>query len=113
MNDKTIQLLEALAAKLGTTAEYLWGVLIRQAAVSATIDLVCLLVAVTYLVVYTKWLRVVRKGDMFDNEATGVIMGGCVAVIVFILALFCVSGVITGYMNPEYWALNKILDTIQ
>ena len=37
MDDKTLQALTALANKLGTTAEYLWGVLLRQAPLTGKI----------------------------------------------------------------------------
>ena len=38
MNEATAKLIEELAAKLGTTAEHLWGVLVRQAPISATVS---------------------------------------------------------------------------
>lgn len=44
MNEQTVKLVEQLAQKLGTTTEYLWNVLIKQAPISAAIDMIyCLL----------------------------------------------------------------------
>ena len=40
MNDQTAALLQNLANKLGTTSEYLWGILLRQATLSGTTDLI-------------------------------------------------------------------------
>jgi len=39
MNENTAKLIEQLAQKLGTTSEYLWGVLLKQASISATVTL--------------------------------------------------------------------------
>lgn len=39
MDDKTLEALTTLANKLGTTAEYLWGVLIKQAPITVAIEL--------------------------------------------------------------------------
>jgi hypothetical protein len=38
MDDKTFQALTNLATKLGTTAEHMWGVLLRQAPITGVID---------------------------------------------------------------------------
>lgn len=39
MEEKTIKLIEQLAQKLGTTTEYLWAVLLKQAPIDATVVL--------------------------------------------------------------------------
>ena len=40
MNEQTTILLQKLSESLGTTSEYLWAVLIKQAPISATISMV-------------------------------------------------------------------------
>lgn len=39
MNEQTAKLLEQLASKLGTTSEYLWNILLKQAPIDATVTL--------------------------------------------------------------------------
>ena len=39
MNEQTTKLIEQLAQKLGTTTEYLWSVLLKQAPIDATVTL--------------------------------------------------------------------------
>lgn len=125
MNDKLTQLLEQLAAKLGTTAEYLWKVLLMQARVSATQSLLYVLfVAISGLVLYRchrkfskPFAETVDKyyENMYDkNEYTAVAMGVCsvVWIVLFIASLFSFPNLIDGYFNPEYWALKEILDSL-
>ena len=40
MDDKTLKALEILASKLGTTSDFLWAVLVKQAVLSALSGLV-------------------------------------------------------------------------
>lgn len=50
MDDKYRQLIEDMAAKLGVTAEHLWGVLVKQAPISGAVDLViCIVMAASGL----------------------------------------------------------------
>ena len=118
MNDKTIQLLEALAAKLGTTAEYLWGVLIKQASIDATTHLIIISVLAIMVMLYVKWLVNKLKDEDFDwddhfgTQAIAIMMGAISFVGVLVMVKL-IPGIVTGYMNPEYWALQKILEAIQ
>lgn len=114
MNDNITKLIETLAAKLGTTAEYLWGVLIKQAHVSATTDLICATLFAAYLIIFSRWM--IRRGrntdDSFGDIPSDIpiaMLGGLTAIVSFILILFCIPNIITGFMNPEYWALEQIL----
>jgi transcriptional regulator with XRE-family HTH domain len=118
MNESTTQLIESLAAKLGTTAEYLWGVLLNQAAVSATISLLFAVTSITYLTIYLRWLIAKVKADELDildyekNVAMSM-FGGAVAILSFVTIGFALPNIITGYINPEYWALQEILKHIK
>ena len=58
MDDKTLQTLTAMADKLGTTAEYLFGVLVRQAPITGTVDL---LITLTWMGGLMYWARLVHK----------------------------------------------------
>jgi len=113
MNEQTTKLIEELAAKLGTTAEHLWGVLVRQAPITATIDLVQLVgmwVLVFLLAKYAvkKWQDADTEDcegrAMFATIATGICT--LVAIIAFFTAP---ESIVAGFFNPEYWALRQII----
>lgn len=119
MNDQTMKLVEDLAQKLGTTAEYLWQVLLKQAPISATINLLYfLLVIISGVVLYKlhrHFSKTVENGNysIYDDREEVVIVPmliGCLVWgVLFIVCLICLGGTINGFVNPEYWALDKIL----
>jgi len=120
MNKETLDLLQQLAAKLGATAEHLWAALIRQAFISGCVDLV--LYAFTGCLIWftfktiPKLAKALDDDDRTEAEAVGAIaaIGALlVAVVVFgIGSAVSVSGTITAFSNPEYWALQQILSAI-
>lgn len=122
MNDKTLTALTALAQKLGTTAEYLWGVLLKQAPITGTINLIIMVVSV---VVGVWWFRFVQRKTTvppstaenacssaeWENEGAGiawisVFIAGLLMALVVVLGL---PSVVAAFLNPEYWVLQQIL----
>lgn len=125
MNEKISELLEKLAAKLGTTAEYLWGILLVQAKISATISLVYVLFVVIFGIAlyryHIKFSMEIKNADSrypickYDNnDALSGIMIGLSVIwgILFLICFFVYDNIITGYFNSEYWALKEILNSI-
>lgn len=124
MDENTLQALTALAEKLGTTAEYLWGVLVRQAPIAAGIEAVSCLLQIAVLVFWTRFVYLKTKlkkdadsmsycrGDAeWENEGA---FFGWFSVVLLWLIVFCVVGssvttIVSGFFNPEYWALRQIL----
>jgi hypothetical protein len=121
MDDKTLQALTALAAKLGTTAEYLWGVLLKQAPIAGMIDIAMMAVWMLATVMWCRYvLRKTTKPKATDEdrypsadwegEAS---FFSWLSVVVFALAtaifVTCnVSMATAALVNPEYWALKQI-----
>jgi hypothetical protein len=108
MNEQTIQLLDTYATKLGTTSELLWGVLLKQAPISATADLI--LLAFLFLIAgLCFWC----SAKCFDNDDDGKATLFCVGVVFSILFTIngacSLSSIAGAYLNPEYWALQEIL----
>lgn len=123
MDDKTLQALTDLAAKLGTTAEYLWGVLMKQAPISGVVDL---LVCAAWVVGMVGWAKFVRRkttappktdddryphADWNDDAGVGlawvsVVIGAGITALVIGSHL---STIVAALVNPEYWALRQIL----
>jgi len=116
MNDATIKMIEDMAMKLGTTVEYLWAVLVSQAIVSSVTRLCILsvLVVICYLVYRQLFVRRTLKDyDDHDDRMTliAVRIGfGVVVLLVFVATALIIPTVVTGFVNPEYWALQKILN---
>ncbi len=120
MDDKTLQALTALAQKLGTTAEYLWGVLLKQAPITGLVHL-ALLISLVVMAVW--WTRVVidkttekevkgfcyPRAEWESDEALGAWLSVALTVL---HALFFVTtnlaDTVAALLNPEYWALKQI-----
>ena len=119
MNEQTVQLIEQLAQKLGTTAEYLWAALIRQAPITATTNLLwflSMLIGGFFLLkLHKRLLKEDERGRNTYSDGEGgweVLMGILTGlwIIVFLVSFFLLGSVITGFLNPEYWALKQIID---
>ena len=115
MNDQTTQLLRELADKLGTTTEYLWGILVAQAPISATVSLVTLVGGIIIGCVLwacgIMWQKaLLLKGERHKDGPFALIIIGfmIVGVLSFILMIEAPS-IMAGFYNPEYWALRQIL----
>ena len=120
MDNNTEKLINDLARKLGTTTEYLWSVLIKQAPVSATIQLFQTLAVILFgYILYRVHKRLAKKdedGDtgyeMYDAAAPVMIVASAIFSILFLVVFCCFSSVVNGYFNPEYWALKRVLETL-
>lgn len=122
MDEKYQQLIEALAAKLGTTAEHLWGVLVKQAPISGAVDLVlCIVIAAAAW----WWVALVKRkttkppktdDDRYPNAEWNdgaAVLSWIGAVIAVVFALVCIvcsaQGIVAAFANPEYWALTRLV----
>lgn len=116
MNEATTKLVEELAAKLGTTAEHLWGVLVRQAPISG----VCDALAIVAWIIGLAWaLRLVRSKttDQGNGCAEWTDEGALVAwlvwaftaSVVMLVAGACFAEIVASIVNPEYWALKQVM----
>lgn len=122
MDDKTLQALTALANKLGTTAEYLWGVLLRQAPITGVINLAMMAAWVAMVVLLLRWVRSKTrvppetKDERYPraewhSEGAFFAWAGSItfAALVAVMVGLELSGTIAALVNPEYWALRQIL----
>ena len=117
MNEELAKKIIAMAETLGTTVEHLWGVLLKQAAISGSYSVFLVIFTVIPLVF---WIRYVYKktcvedqdGDC-DWEGEGAGVAWAVTVFWFLVVLFVVGfalqNAVTAFFNPEFWALQAIL----
>lgn len=124
MDTNTALILEKLAEKLGTTTEYIWQILLNQATISAWTNisifvfLILIGLGLFFLHLFLKNKRKIDgvmdtyynsiHGDMwFSIIGFSSIMWFLITTIFF----FCsIDGVINAFVNPEYWAMDKLLN---
>ncbi|MCY7451814.1 hypothetical protein MCZ47_16360 [Bacillus altitudinis] len=126
--DKAMAYINKLAAKLGVAAEHIYGVLVNQqyiyGIVNVTVGVASLvifaaLVRLNYLII-TKGERTYRRGEdeSFYYKLRGVGDGGLFIVIIIVTVAALIIGMVATpigvmqTMNPEYYAIKEILDTI-
>lgn len=119
MNEGTTKLLEQLAQKLGTTSEYLWGILLKQAPISATMNtlgfIIILLIGIVLYKLHNSFM-------INENKTSYYNLGDNLGIPMFIVSIFWFGMVIfvfaklpyilNGFFNPEFWAFNYILDSL-
>lgn len=123
MSDQAINKLSELAAKLGTTAEYLWAVLVRQAGISAIIDIMILLAITAAMSLFYRRIKInslvpakteqneyPRANWDSDQRLVMRVVFGCLLGVCVVTALLSLTNIFTALLNPEYWALKQILD---
>ncbi len=114
MNEETTKLIQQLAEKFGTTAEHLWNVLVRQAPISAGCDILISIASVLIAYWFFRLIHI-KTTDTEEKEADWKEEGAFVAwlllglfiVITSICILGSIEGVVSGFVNPEYWALKQ------
>lgn len=106
MNEQTQKLIEQLAQKLGTTAEHLWGVLVRQAPVSGVTHIVCWIIAGVFF--YVSFKRI-KAGE--DADAKVLLWALWSLGFLMFLPMFYQDSqlILASFFNPEFWALKQII----
>ncbi len=106
MNGEILKRLDALAAKLGVTADHLWGVLIRQARIEAYewIAWGALWLALSCLT----WYLTIKLYKDDDKDGELLITMGIASLTTTVVGLICMSGTPGLLLNPEYWALKQV-----
>jgi hypothetical protein len=118
MNELTT-LLESLASKLGTTTEYLWGVMIKQAPIDAFVGITLIIISFLLIIPYVRYIKWFAKNyqKCYDNDTE---VGHWIAIVILaiilciwlIISICDINNVVTALANPEYWALEQILNKI-
>jgi len=118
MNEQVMEILRVLAEKFGTTTEFLWGIMIRQAYVHGITAIICFLVT-SILIFGWNWIwwraevdEETSRRDQGDRMFAIFMcrLGGLG--LVFIWTCLFLSGMIevtTALINPEYWAIKQVL----
>ena len=123
MNQQTEQLLRELAVRFETTTEHLWEVMIQQASITATMNAITAFFLTGATII--TWCFVKAKTTPKPNSLIPSLPHEAewdeeAAVVwpLLIIATIVVTGVVisliltsvTASLNPEYWALQQILE---
>lgn len=130
MKEELFKRIDALAVKLGVTAQYLWGVLVKQAGVEGMKNLALVgLFSLTALGL-ALWAKrcfnreALRKEgksgayaedfvytrDQRENYSIAGWVSTIAAMALTVPIVICLSEAITPLMNPEYWAFQQVMD---
>ncbi len=110
--DKLMPLLEKLGNVLGTNTEMLFNTLVKQARISSICDSILLVVILICAIVCCR-IAINLTNDDYDVVRIVLFWVSGSLFLVFLIGLFQLDVVIAGFINPEYWALNKILHTLK
>lgn len=119
MQREVLSRLDALAAKLGTTVEHLWPILVKQQVLDAitTATLIgvmyvaaAILLGKTYRAAAIQ--RKVRRLGIFEGDdwiPSCCIIGWLLLCFTFLATSMSASGVVSGLLNPEYAAFRDLM----
>ena len=107
-------LLEKLAERLGVGVEILWAALLRQAPIEGLYTLLVwppIFTAMGYGLY--RWGKAILENDW--DELAWLPLGLCAAAAVISLCIWVayLPTAIAGVLNPEYWALKRVLSALK
>lgn len=111
--DQVMELLHALANKLGTTSERLWAVLVRQAPISGVTNLLLFTLSalgITKLAQF--WWKRLPDEDSYNRDDMLVpffLVIGILAMTWSIALMKSAEVIVADFFNPEFSALEYIL----
>lgn len=115
MEEKFLPLLEGLAQKLGTTTEYIFDVMVKQARIDAY------LILFGWVLFFTLVVALIRKRRKIDVVFSGDV--STLGILIIILMVSLVPGLVMlvaytpamlyGLFNPEVAAIKNILGALR
>ena len=114
MTDQIMEVLRVLAEKFGTTTEFLWGIMVKQAYVVGITQIISFAIAGLFVFAWNRyaWSVSFPEEDHGGDKAFGIMMvrlfgavGACMWCMGF---LFGLTDIATAFVNPEYWALKQV-----
>lgn len=125
MNEQTTKLIEQLAQQLGTTTQYLWAVLTKQAPIDSAVTLLqFILIGIFGYTIFRihKKLSLTKEYDGYTQTGYShygelayipMLFAMIIFSIVVLCAFFAIPGVFYGFLNPEYWALQQVFNLMK
>ena len=105
--------LQPLADKLGTTAQYVWGLQVKQAYVEGFIALGGLVFGIFLWVLSVVIARGLAKDRSCDLDDVALITFSIFALFGSIFVYINFSTVLNCFVNPEYYALQQLIKLVK
>lgn len=108
--------IESMAKSLGVAAEHVYGILVKQQVAEGIATIALMPLALIILsVILTKLVKALKKYDGWDNTHIMIptVLVACVLGVASIVALVMIPGGLMKIMNPEYYAIQEIMDVIK
>ncbi len=116
--EKVLQKIDAIAIKLGTTAEHLWVILVKQAYVTFIGYSIRYVLAIIFLCCMVKFFPYMYRKFTHEDWCAESTSGGFLIatfVICMIITVVAATGAVANitytislYFNPEYFAFQRI-----
>lgn len=115
IGEKIVNAFNVIAEKIGVASEFVWKALIKQQYVESITNVIVygvLLAVILALILASVWLYKIDSGS---NTAAQLPIVLSVLVVVIFTIFFCstITETVTGFVNPEYGALQEIGDAIR
>lgn len=120
-SDKIYTVVQELAKSLSVPAEYVYKVLVKQSVVESITWLVLFIISIILMIPFIKMSSIIydwdNMTDKYNNDKSGSLIPSLlsliIGIIIFILALFNINIIIQGFVNPEYKAIETIINAIK
>ena len=108
MDTQNLQLIinqtDMIATKLGVAAGHIWPILLKQARINSITDTVVIIVAIMVSSMLL-WLSLKENDRSHDCDTGLIIIGAVIGVITLICVLACCEGIVAGFLNPDFAAM--------
>jgi len=114
LTNQIMQRIDALAAKLGVTAQYIFSVYVAQAKVEAIRDAAtsfgCLLGIVAMVFAWKRLLKIEDLDvEIMSGAGVSTAIAGALCAVFFCIGLYSAIG---EWLNPQYWALDALFHAL-
>jgi hypothetical protein len=116
--DRSSDFINKASQTLGSTGAHVYEVLVRQQVVSGigtivAIILFCIIAAVSFFQYYQFAKRHMDESDDGFGWICGGIFGGFFFLMIVVIGVVALSDSVQHILNPEYYAISFIFDTIK
>lgn len=111
--EQAIDLIQKLAQTLSPATKHLWAVLVKQAVLTSIASLILSLqLLILGFILAPRIKRFFKKLEAFNGDASPTLLFYTVATIFVLLMVYVGASAAITLLNPEFWALEQILDRI-
>lgn len=98
--------------RLGVASGHIWDILVRQSYVTSFSNLVYYLIVILFdIILYKVWKWAVLKDKMNEEYVSvPITIGTILAVVSTIICIASIHYTVTGLVNPEYMAIERVVD---